>query len=303
METSVKPLSPRQKEFIWGQLVEGPLRPLARVTYDGIIAAELLRHRLVDAVAALGSPSSSTAPAAPTDHLTAVIKTFERPRTAARLVRSIRRRYPGLPVIVVDDSAEPTHFDGVENLHLPYNSGISAGRNAALERVRTPYSLILDDDFVVTGATDLGTALDRIRNHPEIDIMGGRVVDLPLYIVHDYRHVRLLPTRAAPLRPPGSRVGGLEVLDKVANFFIARTDALRKVGWDPRLKLLEHADFFTRARGVLLTVYNPDLSILHARTPFDRSYMNIRHDMSHYQAILHAKYHRPAGRDATSGPS
>ena len=38
--------------------------------------------------------------------ITVVVKTFERPECLRRLVSSIRRFYPGIPVFVVDDSRE-----------------------------------------------------------------------------------------------------------------------------------------------------------------------------------------------------
>ena len=131
--------------------------------------------------------------------------------------------------------------------------------------------------------------MDRVN---EIDIMGGMVVDLPLYIVHDYRGARLFDTGAKPVHAAGSRVGGLEVYDKVADFFLARADRLRLVDWDPGLKRLVHADFFSRAKGVLTTVFNPALRTLHVRNPFDAAYLNIRYDTDDDLARLSAKYAR-----------
>jgi len=41
---------------------------------------------------------------------------------------------------------------------------------------------------------------------------------------------------------------------------------------------MDHADFFTRAYGVLTTVFNSDLICYHAKTPFNKHYMKYRHD-------------------------
>ena len=82
-----------------------------------------------------------------TANLTAIIKTFERPRALDRLIRSIRRDYPDLPIIVGDDSFHPYRRTDVEYLRLPPDIGASAGRNAMLHRVQTPLFLQLDDDF------------------------------------------------------------------------------------------------------------------------------------------------------------
>ena len=97
---------------------------------------------------------------------------------------------------------------------------------------------------------------------------------------------------AGPLVPIGSEIGGLVVAQKVPNFFLARRDRLVLVPWEAELKRREHADFFTRALGVLTTVFNPALKGLHARTPFDSDYMAKRLDLAAADAILADRYRR-----------
>src|SRR5262249_39026787 len=171
---------------------------------------------------------------------------------------------------------------------LPYDSGISAGRNAGLAKVTTKYVLILDDDYIFSHGTRLAKALSFMEQLPQIDVMGGCLVELPFF--HTEIRTVLLPTSALPVHPIGSRVGPFAVYDKVHNFFIARTARLRLVPWDPQLKLVEHGDFFTRARGVLTTVYNEDLRCFHAKTPFDLHYMKHRLDYQKYVALLQQRY-------------
>ena len=74
------------------------------------------------------------------EQMTVLIKTFERPAVFRRLVQSIRRLYPSLPIVVADDSREPIRLSGVETVSLPYDSGIAAGRNAGLDRATTTSS-------------------------------------------------------------------------------------------------------------------------------------------------------------------
>ena len=92
----------------------------------------------------------------------------------------------------------------------------------------------------------------------------------------------------------GSTIANLPVFSKVANFFIARTHRLQLVGWDVNLKRVDHTDFFTRAKGVLTTVYNADLKCLHAPTPYSSGYMQTRNDLTLELALLQAKYHKPS---------
>lgn len=272
------------KRFLRKWLVDGALRVVADPVYRIVVSCELGLERARDRASAL--PDDDTR----LGELTVLIKTFERPRVLERLVASIRRFYPRLAILIVDDSRNPVAPEGVDTLALPYDSGLSAGRKAGLERIATRYFLLLDDDFVFYRGTDVVSALAVMERCPEIDILGGEVVDLPFYSTLDYRSGGLYPTASESLRPPGTLVGGLPAHDKVANFFIGRTERVRLVDWDPALRIMEHADFFTRAKGKLLTVFDERLKVLHARTFFDRPYMNRRQDYDEAVAILKARY-------------
>jgi glycosyltransferase involved in cell wall biosynthesis len=272
-------------ELLRRWFVRGRLRPVGRVLYNAVIAAELGAQRALDA---LQPPAASPA----LDEVTVIVKTFERPHVARRLVASIRRRFPGLRVIVADDSRVPVTLEGARTLALPYDSGVSAGRAAALAAVETPYLFLLDDDFVLYRHTRLAEALAFLRQYPQIDILGGRVINLPFFTSSDYRRAFLFPTQAQATLPPGSVIGGLPVYDKVPNFYLARTERVRLVGWDPRIKRIDHADFFTRAKGVLTSVYDARLCCLHARTPFNGAYRSRRDDDAQDRAVLWERYYR-----------
>ena len=266
---------------------EGTLSPVSAPLHKALIAQELLLERLVDALA----------PPPPVDEpllreVTALVKTFERPQILRRLLASIRRLYPTLMVVVVDDSRLPVPLEDVKTITMPYDSGISAGRNEGLRHVTTKYVLLLDDDVVFSRHTRLGPALALLERYPEIDIMGGQLIELPFLNARGSPEEAeaIFTTNARPVVPLGSSVGGLTVCAKVPNFFIARRDRLALVPWDPQLKRLEHSDFFTRALGTLTTVFNPDLKCLHARTPFDSEYMRGRLDMAGSGEILTERY-------------
>jgi glycosyltransferase involved in cell wall biosynthesis len=278
--------SPALKRFLRRHFVHGRLQFAAGPTHAAVVGLELALQRVVDSFQALPETGNREL----VGQLTAVVKTFERPQALRRLVASIRRRYPELRVIVVDDSRQPVELPGIEMVILPYDSGVSAGRREGLRRVRTKYMLNLDDDFVFYRQTKLPGALAIMERHPEIDVMGGEVVNLPFFHRADYGRAGVYAAGAAPTMPAGSRIGGLAVYDKVANFFVARTERVRLVDWDPALKRMEHADFFSRARGVLTSVFNPDLKCLHAGTPFDRAYMEKRLDVAGDAAVLRMRY-------------
>ena len=268
--------------FISRWFYYGKLRFLGRIGYRAIITIELFCHRIYD----LLFPFKPTC----LDDFTVIIKTFERPKILKRLIRSIRRFYPDIKIIVADDSHNPVLIHGVKTLPLPYDSGVSAGRNAALSSVETEYTLLLDDDFVFFRKTDLHRALSLMKRYPEVDILGGKVINLPFYNSTDYRNANLFPTDAGPIKPIGSYIGKLEVLDKVPNFYIGKTAGIRKVGWDEQLTRLDHADFFTRARGVLTICYYPKLQVLHAQTIFDDEYQRHRENDAFDKGVLYRRY-------------
>ncbi len=261
--TCMNPLSARQKNFLYSNLVYGKLRVFAKPCYDLILGAILVFERIIDFCAPKDDSDIS--------NLTIIIKTFERHYAVTRLVKSIKRRYRQANILVVNDSKNPKKLDGVDNLIMPYDTGISVGRNAALEHINTRYFLLLDDDFVFSRRQKLGFLISQMEEHDSIDILGGRYIDLPFYIIHDFQDVPV-PSPAEPKTPLNRMLGENRVVDKVQNYFIARTESVLRVRWNDDFKVLEHTEFFTRARGRITTAYRDDMLILHAKTPFDIAY-------------------------------
>ena len=224
--------------------------------------------------------------------ITAVIKTFERPHKLRRLLKSIKRTFPDLKIIVVDDSKEPIKLDdeNIKLITLPFDSGVSAGRAAGLNEVTTSFVVNLDDDFIFSRKTKLGRAVKYLKRNKNVDIVAGEVTYLPYYIKFDYTGHKLMDYSVEALYEKGTVIDELVVFEKCANFFVARTGRLKLVGWDAHLKRLDHADFFTRARGKLVTVFDPQIALLHDQTRFDQNYLKIRHDYSKDSLVLSKRY-------------
>lgn len=85
--------------------------------------------------------------------VTFLVKTHERPQCLRKLLLSLRTQFPRTRVIIADDGRvslrHQLNDELVTVLTLPYDVGLSAGRNALLERVETTYFVTLDDDFVL----------------------------------------------------------------------------------------------------------------------------------------------------------
>jgi len=188
--------------------------------------------------------------------VTAVVKTFERPKCLDRLVRSLRRHYPQMPILVGDDSFNPRPRRDVDYVKLPADMGLSAGRNALLARVRTPYFLLLDDDLEIRRTTCLEQLLAPVAGD-QLDLAGGDYLRcrtrLGLFTrrrPQPYHGTFLLEkNRLTMVAGPRSDGDGFQWCDIVHNFFIARTSKIRALGgWDADLMLDEHEEFFLRAQ-------------------------------------------------------
>jgi len=207
--------------------------------------------------------------------LTIVVKTFQRPDALRRLVSSIRRFYPGVAVLVVDDSEQPLDPapDGVTRYwHLPFNSlGVSAGRNFGLAQVETEYVLFSDDDMVFGHRTDLAEMLRTLRA-TRFDIVSCRWLDHEPWrgVRRGYRRYEgtleiadgVLVHRLGATR---GTIDGLPVYDIVHQFFVASKETLGPDPWDARLRVAgEHVDCFLglKERGLLCTAL-PDVVVNH----------------------------------------
>ena len=224
--------------------------------------------------------------------LSIVVKTFERPNALRRLVKSIRRFYPAIPVLVVDDSAEPLDPppEGVTRYwHHPYSSlGAAGGRNVGLRSVETPFVLFSDDDMVFERRTDIGRMVAAVEGTP-FDVVSCVWLDFDPWkgICRGPRRFEgtldiedgLLVHRLGATR--GTR-SGLPVFDIVHQFFVARVDRLGPDPWDAELNLSEHYELFLdlRERGLACTRL-PDVVVQH-RPELPLEYHSVRADTREY---------------------
>ena len=96
------------------------------------------------------------------ENVTVIFKSFERQKMAKRLYENLQKYYPGVRVVIADDSRKPLDLQGdsLTIIQLPFNSGLSYGLNQALERVDTPYVMRMDDDELLTVRTRLGKQVE-----------------------------------------------------------------------------------------------------------------------------------------------
>jgi (N-acetylneuraminyl)-galactosylglucosylceramide N-acetylgalactosaminyltransferase len=204
--------------------------------------------------------------------VTAIVKTFERPRSLDRLVRSVRRRYPQLRVIVGDDSLVAYPRRDVEYVRLPVDVGVAAGRNALLDMVRTPYFVSLDDDFAFTDETRLELLLETIQRHDAALVAGDLVACKQKFAWRVERRrelyqgvIRREGDALRLIRGHAGSVGDAYQCDVTPHFFLARTDAIRQIGgWFAPLKAEDHHELLIRLKDAGLRVlHRPDVAAEH----------------------------------------
>lgn len=220
--------------------------------------------------------------------VTAVIKTFLRDDACLACVDSLRQSYPEMPIIVADDGYVSDRKEraladaGISNyIRMPFNVGLSRGRNALVNSVGTDYALVGDDDFQYSKFSGIEKLLALMD---VADVACGSAVRDD--VVHRYEY--LIERRASQLRfvkmkdeyeaHEGIRYAstGLGL-----NFFVGRTHLLRAVRWDENIRIRwEHEDFFLRVRAAdARVVFCPDAKVLHRHRHTDTpEYLDFRND-------------------------
>ena len=91
--------------------------------------------------------------------------------------------------------------------------------------------------------------------------------------------------------------------DIVQNFFMAETNAVRQkvAGWDEDLKLIEHADFFMRAKEAgLVVAHTPDVLVIgtHAWDALDAQEQQIVQEAAEISAVKQRVFWAAASAEA-----
>ena len=220
-------------------------------------------------------------------NLTFIYKSFNRQHMAKRLYRSIQAYYPGATIIIADDSAEPLDIPGAQIIHLPFNSGLSKGLIAALDKVETEYVMRMDDDYLLTPHSNIHKQLSFLQSHREVDLSSIQVSVPPEKCAEEYTQIKM---KKNLIIPAGTMIDDHIVVYKAANCFVARTEKLRKVGYDPNIRMIDHHEFFYRAAGVLVSVLDPHSYVLHCHNRFDRDYLKYRMDTAGDSVYIRKKY-------------
>ncbi|XP_032890688.1 beta-1,4 N-acetylgalactosaminyltransferase 2-like [Amblyraja radiata] len=215
--------------------------------------------------------------------VTIVTKTFFRYHKLRILISSIRKFYPKIMIIIADDTDVTEKIEGPYILQyiMPFAKGWFAGRNLAVSQVTTKYLLWVDEDFEFTQETKLEklvevlekTNLDLVRGHFFQQCAKGeevgasvdqRVFTLKLWYEEGDDEGDCVFSQHGSFHPLDG-FPGCVVTSVVVNFFLARTEKVRSVGFDPRFARIAHTEFFIDGIGSLLVGYCTNVKVGHQK--------------------------------------
>ena len=205
--------------------------------------------------------------------VTIVIVTILRNRCLKNLLNSIKQYLPGLRTLVVDQNGKRNPLDGeYENtkfIYTAFDIGISKARNKGIDNVRTEYTFLLDDDWVITNICDIEGGLNALDRYGIHFLLGcredsGKVRKLPRgflgkpfrTIAERYRENRvtfvppnsyLVKIDLKNLKPIRWLTKDLVVTRGGPNIILARTKDIVEIGWPPQIKIEEHKFFSKKA--------------------------------------------------------
>lgn len=229
--------------------------------------------------------------------LTIIIKTFEREKSLKKmLVSMVDNGIVNYQILILDDSKvnykdkilkEFKNKLNIEYIITDFDIGVSAGRNILLNKVKTPYFLLCDDDYIFDKRVKLEKNLKILKDN-KADIVGGVVYNRytinNLYeLFNSILHPKLLYKILSKKEIISDYIGDLEIQGKtlylkrekkktmiiktdiVNNFFIAKTESIKKIGgWINEIKTAEHEELFLRAKLNKLNVFfSRDFGVKH----------------------------------------
>lgn len=209
--------------------------------------------------------------------LTLLVKTFMRPECLDNFLNSIAEyqsewNLKFADVVIVDDSDEEYNEKNVDVInkyqdvnitykHYEFNSlGLSKGRNIGLELIKTEYFVYCDDDFLLDKNCGLKYVLDMAKNN-NLDVLAGYYKNLRSLDSNKIKNLNWIGfiqendefdvcTIYENLFPEFLKC------DIVQNFYIGKTESIKKVGYPEDIHTNEHNLVFLRFKQNGLKVYS-----------------------------------------------
>ena len=216
------------------------------------------------------------------NNTTICIKTIYRQKLLDTHLTDIRKLLPNIRIIIADDSDEKyklknkqviNKFKNIEYIPLPYDSGLSKGRNEAVKNVKTKYTILTDDSRVITDINEIYNLMIFLDENYKYSVICANIKERGKF-TYMFESIHL--TDDISKKSINSKLEINNILKKNnkidvlieklntnklnlinkdlqlyethigVNCFMAKTDILKKYPWDNKLKLGEHKHFFLK---------------------------------------------------------
>lgn len=211
-------------------------------------------------------------------NVTAVIISFLRQEYARACITSLKTQHPDIKLLVAENGEYDHEFAGFVKSHggrylvMPFDSGVCYARNRLVEQVDTEYVLVGDDDFFYTPDTGADKMLKFLQKNKTKNLIGGRINEngeirnYQGFIDFEKDHLVYRMFDETDCKKDRSSKLRYHDADITFNFFIARTEIVKRIKWDEQIKVAyEHSDWFISLKkaGIGGIVYTPDVIVIH----------------------------------------
>lgn len=212
------------------------------------------------------------------ERITAIIISFLRPEYTKECIRSLKKRYDKINILVAENGEYSHDMDafvriyGGEYMMMPFDSGVCYARNRLVEAAKTEYVLVGDDDFYYNQYAGVEKMLDFMDRHPEVPLIGGKIyedgklLDYQGDMVLHHDHIEYIPLEDADCVTDWGAKIRYGRCDITFNYFLGRREIIESVKWDENIKVAyEHSDWFLSLKkaGIGKVAYTPDAVAIH----------------------------------------
>lgn len=207
-----------------------------------------------------------------------VITMFLRYEALNELLKSITTYYPNVFVRIADYSGKffdkkfYKEWEGKLNFEvheLRFDCGVSRARNALVELVKTPYFVLLEEDFIFTEQTKIGNFFQLMAE--DVGVVGGLCL-ADGYEQHYEGEIRIRNNACIfeKDKMPLKKINGLQAKETkcVLNFALFNKEIFKSIRWNSELKICEHSAFYLdwqRKIPQYKILYTPEVKIVHTR--------------------------------------
>ena len=248
-------------------------------------------------------------------NLTVMVKSFMRPQMVARFLVSVgeyqkQRNIAFGSILIADDSDEETKNEirkivaesqsDYPELNIVYQDlefylGCAEGRNRMIDQIKTEYFLYCDDDYIFDVKCNIEECVS-LADEKQLDILSGwwknyPELDAEWHVQNFVGNFDLSDPDCINCYINVHELYNFKYADYHTNYYVGRSEKIRKLRWEPTLKTEEHPEFFFRAyKANLKMAFTNKLFIGHNHPKGDAKYESFR--SVNFNAGRKALYHR-----------